>query len=110
MGYAYLAIAIVCEVIATTSLKASDGFSLPIPSAIVVVGYSASFYFLALVLKTIPVGIAYSIWAGLGIVLVSILGSIVYRQIPDLPAMLGMGLIIGGVLVIHLFSNSIHTG
>ena len=61
-------------------------------------------------LKTIPVGIAYSIWAGLGIVLVSILGSIVYRQIPDLPAMLGMGLIIGGVLVIHLFSNSIHAG
>ena len=110
MGYAYLAIAIVCEVIATTSLKASDGFSLQIPSAIVVVGYSASFYFLALVLKTIPVGIAYSIWAGLGIVLVAILGSIVYRQTPDLPAMLGMGLIIGGVLVIHLFSNSIHTG
>ncbi len=110
MGYAYLAIAIVCEVIATTSLKASDGFSLPIPSAIVVVGYSASLYFLALVLKTIPVGIAYSIWAGLGIVLVSILGSIVYRQIPDVPAMLGMGLIIGGVLVIHLFSNSIHAG
>ena len=110
MGYAYLAIAIVCEVIATTSLKASDGFSLPIPSSIVVVGYSASFYFLALVLKTIPVGIAYSIWAGLGIVLVAILGSIVYRQIPDLPAMLGMGLIIGGVLVIHLFSNSIHAG
>ena len=110
MGYAYLAIAIVCEVIATTSLKASAGFSLPIPSAIVVAGYSASFYFLALVLKTIPVGIAYSIWAGLGIVLVAILGSIVYRQIPDLPAMLGMGLIIGGVLVIHLFSNSIHAG
>ncbi|MEM7363803.1 MAG: multidrug efflux SMR transporter [Pseudomonadota bacterium] len=107
MGYVYLAIAIVSEVIATTSLKASDGFSHPIPSTIVIIGYSASFYFLALVLKTIPVGVAYAIWAGLGIVLVALLAAVVYRQIPDLPALLGMGLIISGVMVIHLFSKTV---
>lgn len=105
-GYIYLAIAITAEVIATSSMKALDGFSRPLPLFLVVVGYGISFWMLSLVVKTIPVGIAYAIWAGLGIVLVSIAAAILYRQHLDLPAVLGMALIIAGVVVIQLFSGS----
>ncbi|BCD85092.1 multidrug SMR transporter [Pseudomonas solani] len=105
-GYLYLAIAITAEVIATTSMKALDGFSKPVPLLLVVIGYSISFWMLSLVVKSIPVGIAYAIWAGLGIVLVSIAAVFLYQQKLDLPAMLGMGLIVSGVVVIQLFSNS----
>lgn len=105
-GYLYLAIAITAEVIATTSIKALDGFSKPVPLLLVVIGYSISFWMLSLVVKSIPVGIAYAIWAGLGIVLVSIAAVFLYQQKLDLPAMLGMGLIVSGVVVIQLFSNS----
>ncbi|PZE14790.1 multidrug DMT transporter [Pseudomonas sp. 57B-090624] len=104
-GYLYLAIAITAEVIATTSMKALDGFSKPLP-LLVVVGYSISFWMLSLVVKSIPVGIAYAIWAGLGIVLVSIAAVFLYQQKLDIPAMLGMGLIVSGVVVIQLFSGS----
>jgi small multidrug resistance pump len=106
MGYVYLAIAILAEVIATTALKAADGFRNPAPSLLVVVGYATAFYFLSLVLKSIPVGIAYAIWSGLGIVLITLIAALVYRQIPDGAAILGMALIIAGVAVISLFSHT----
>lgn len=105
-GYIYLAIAITAEVIATTSMKALDGFSRPLPLFLVVAGYSLSFWMLSIVVKTIPVGIAYAIWAGLGIVLVSVAAAALYQQKLDLPAVLGMALIIAGVAVIHLFSGT----
>ena len=107
MSYLWLTIAIVAEVIATTALKASAEFTRLIPSLIVVVGYAIAFYCLSIVLKTIPVGIAYAIWSGLGIVLITGLGYLLYQQTLDLPALVGMGLIITGVGVINLFSSSV---
>lgn len=104
-AYIYLLVAIITEVIATSSLKASAEFTRLWPSVVVVVGYCASFYFLTLVMRTIPVGVSYAIWSGLGIVLITTVGALVYRQVPDLPALLGMALIIAGVVVIHLFSG-----
>ncbi|MCU1718323.1 DMT family transporter [Pseudomonas sp. 5P_3.1_Bac2] len=105
-SYLYLAIAIVAEVIATSSMKALQGFSKPLPLILVVVGYCISFWMLSLVVKTIPVGIAYAIWAGLGIVAVSIAAVVLYDQRLDWPAIIGMGLIVCGVVVIQLFSHS----
>ncbi|HGN2539269.1 TPA: SMR family transporter [Proteus mirabilis] len=107
-GLTYLILAIISEVIATTVLKASDGFSRLYPSIVVVVGYCFSFSFWALsqVVKVMPLGIAYAIWSGLGIVLVSVAAVFVYQQKLDLPAIVGMTLIIAGVLVINLLSNS----
>ena len=107
MAYLYLTIAIVAEVVATNALKASEEFTKVVPSIVVVVGYGAAFYFLSLVLKVIPVGIAYAIWAGMGIVLVAIVAAIVFKQVPDLPAIIGMLLIISGVVVINVFSQTI---
>jgi small multidrug resistance pump len=104
--YAYLAIAIVSEVIATSALRAADGFTRLVPSILVVVGYAVAFLFLSLTLKTIPVGLAYAIWAGVGIVLVSLVAYFLYDQVLDAPALIGMGLIVAGVLVINLFSKS----
>ena len=108
MAYLYLAIAIVAEVIATSALKASAEFTKIFPSLIVVIGYGIAFYFMTLVLKTIPLGITYAVWSGLGIVLVAIFGALLYKQIPDIPAIFGMGLIITGVVVIHVFSKTIN--
>lgn len=107
MGHIYLAIAIVAEVIATSALKASAEFSKLIPSIIVVFGYGIAFYFLSLVLKTIPVGVAYAIWSGLGIVLISIVGLVVFGQKLDLAAVIGILLIVSGVVVMNLFSSTI---
>lgn len=106
MTYSYLAIAIIAEVIATSALKASKEFTNLIPSLIVVIGYAVSFYLLTHVLKTIPVGVTYALWSGLGIVLVTVAGIILYKQTPDLPAVLGMGLIVAGVVVISAFSKT----
>ena len=106
MGYLYLAIAIIFEIIATNALKASEEFTKLVPSIIVVVGYGSAFYFLSLVLKTIPVGIAYATWAGVGIALVAVVAAIAFKQIPDLPAIIGMGLIVSGVVVINVFSKT----
>ena len=106
MKYVYLFIAIVSEVVATSSLKASESFSKLIPSILVIVGYALAFYFLSLTVKVMPVGITYAIWSGVGIVLVTIAGIILYKQTPDLPAILGMILIMLGVLVINIFSNT----
>ncbi len=101
-----LAIAILAEVVGTSALKASEGFSRLWPSLVVVLGYAVAFYCLSLVLRSIPVGVAYAIWSGLGIVLITLVAWVVYGQTIDLPAMLGMGLIIAGVLVLNLFSKS----
>jgi len=101
-----LGAAIVCEVIATSALKASDGFSRLWPSVITALGYLVSFYLLALALKTIPVGVAYAIWSGLGIVLIAGIGWLVFGQKLDAAALLGMALIIAGVAVMNLFSGS----
>ncbi len=106
MGYLYLAIAIVAEVIGTTALKASEEFTRFWPSFIVVVGYGAAFYFLSLVLKTIPVGVAYAIWSGVGITLITLVGAILFKQIPDLAAVAGMTLIIAGIVVMNVFSKT----
>jgi small multidrug resistance pump len=103
-GAAYLAIAIVGEVIATSFLRASAGFTQLVPSVVVVVGYCVTFYFFSLALQTIPVGIGYAIWSGVGIILVSIIAFFAYGQ--TLPALIGIGLILAGVLVINLFSHS----
>nr|WP_319542613.1 multidrug efflux SMR transporter [uncultured Pseudodesulfovibrio sp.] len=107
MDYFYLAFAIVCEVVGTTAMQASNGFTRIGPSTVVVVGYGLAFYFLSLVLKTIPMGVAYAIWAGLGIVLIGISGVIFFKQSLDIPAMLGMGLIVAGVAVINIFSKAV---
>lgn len=106
-AFTYLAIAIISEVIATSALKASNEFTRLIPSLVVVIGYSIAFYCLALVLRTIPVGLSYAIWSGLGIVLITLVGAVVYKQIPDTAALIGMALIIAGVVVINVFSKTI---
>lgn len=102
----YLTMAIVAEVIATTMLKASEGFTRLWPSLVVVVGYGVAFWGLSMVVKTMPLGIVYAIWSGMGIVLVSIAAVFVYQQKLDWPDVLGMGLIIAGVLVINLLSKT----
>lgn len=101
-----LALAIVAEVVGTTALKASDGFTRLVPSLIVIVGYAVSFYCLSLVLRHIPVGITYAVWSGLGIVLITVAAFVLYGQRIDLAGWIGMGLIIAGVLVLNLFSRA----
>ncbi len=107
MAYLYLAIAIVSEVVGTAALKASEEFTRLVPSLIVVAGYASAFYFLTLTLRTIPVGIAYAIWAGAGIVLICLVSWILYKQTLDTPAIIGVGLIAAGVILINGFSGSI---
>ena len=106
MNYLWLAGAILSEVIATSSLKASNGFTRLLPSVLVVLGYGTAFYCLSQTLKTIPVGVAYAIWSGLGTVLIALVGLVLYKQRLDAAAMAGMGLIIAGVLVMNLLSKS----
>ncbi len=104
MSYFYLAIAIIGEVIGTSALKATEGFSRLGPSLVVVAGYGVAFYFLALALKTIPVGVAYAIWSGVGVALITLIGWAVFKQKLDAPALLGIALIVAGVVVIQFFS------
>ena len=106
MNWLYLSIAIVAEVIATSALKASDGFSRLGPALVVVVGYGVAFYFLSLALRGIPVGIAYAVWSGVGIVLISVIGWIAFGQRLDAAAVLGIGMIMAGVIVLNVFSRS----
>ncbi len=109
MAYLYLLTAIIGEVIATSALKSSNQFTRLIPSVVVFTGYATAFYFLSVTLNYIPIGVAYAIWAGAGILLVMLFGIIVYRQIPDIASIIGALLIISGVMVINLFSNtSVH--
>ena len=105
MTFVYLILAIVAEVIATSALKASVGFTRPLPSLLVVGGYGVAFYLLSLVLRTLPVGITYAIWAGLGIVLVTLVGIVVFGEKPDLPAVFGISLIVAGVVTLQGFSK-----
>ena len=105
-GFIYLSIAIVGEVIATSFLRASAGFTQLVPTLVVIIGYGFTFYFFSLALLTIPVGIGYAIWSGTGIVLISVIAYFAYGQTLDLPALVGIGLILSGVLVINLFSQS----
>lgn len=102
-----LAAAIVSEVIATSALKASDGFTQLWPSIVVIAGYGLAFYFLALTLRAIPIGVAYAIWSGVGIVLISAIGWLLFGQKLDAPAIIGITLIVAGVMVLNLFSKSL---
>ncbi len=106
MKWVYLVVAVCGEVLGTTALKSSEGFSRLAPSLIVVIGYGIAFYFLSLTLDKIPVGISYALWSGIGIVLISIIGWLFLGQRLDLAAMIGIGFIIVGVAVINLFSKS----
>jgi len=105
MPYVYLIIAIVGEVIGTSLLKMSDGMSKPWPTCASILAYGVTFYFLSLTLRTIPTGIAYAIWSGVGIVLITIIGWVFFKQVLDLAALCGLGLILAGVLVIQLLSK-----
>lgn len=106
MSYLYLAIAIVCEVIGTSALKATEGFTRLGPSIVVVVGYGLAFYFLSLTLRTVPVGVAYAIWSGAGVALITLIGWLVFKQRLDAAALAGIGLIVAGVVVIQFFSSA----
>lgn len=105
-GYVWLGVAIMAEVVATTSLKASEGFTRPLPSLVTALGYGLAFWCLSHAMRTVPVGIGYAIWSGVGIIAITAIAWVLFRQRPDLPAILGMGLILAGVLVINLFSKS----
>jgi len=106
MAWLYLSIAIISEVIGTLALKVSDGFNNLTASAICVIAYCVAFYCLSLVVKEVPVGVAYAVWSGAGIVLVTALGSIFFKQMPNIPTLLGMALIILGVIIINIFSKN----
>ncbi|MBL8584403.1 MAG: multidrug efflux SMR transporter [Rhizobiaceae bacterium] len=107
INYVYLIVAVAFEVVATTALKSTDGFTRLVPSVVAVAGYALAFYFLSLPLRTIPVGIVYALWCGFGILFITAIAWVYYRQVLDLPALLGIGLILAGVAVINLFSKSI---
>ncbi|MBB3475379.1 multidrug efflux SMR transporter [Sphingomonas sp. BK345] len=108
MHWFYLAGAIGFEIVATSALKAASGFTRPIPLIIVILGYVAAFYCLSVALRVIPMGIAYAIWSGIGIVVISLVGLLVYRQRLDGAALLGIALILAGTIVINLFSGARH--
>jgi small multidrug resistance pump len=105
-AWVFLVIAVVAEVIGTSFLKASAGFTKPLPSVMVVLGYGAAFYFLSLTLTTIPVGIAYAVWSGVGVTLIAAIGWLFLGQKLDAAALAGMGLIVAGVVVLNLFSKT----
>ncbi|MGR3756022.1 MAG: DMT family transporter [Tranquillimonas sp.] len=107
-AWAILLVAIVAETIGTAALQASQQFTRLVPSVVVVAGYAVSFWLLALALRSIPVGIAYAVWSGLGIVCIALIGRVVFGQRLDGPAFLGIALILAGVLVIQIFSRSGH--
>jgi len=105
LGYLYLLIAIIGEVVATTYLKSTNNFSEVMPTTYVVTGYGIAFYFMMLAMKTIPIAITYSIWAGVGISAITILGALKYKEVPDLMALIGLGLIIVGVIILVFYSK-----
>jgi len=109
-GYGALAAAIVLETIGTTFLQLSQQFTRPLPTVVMAVAYLGSFYFLSITLRFIPVGIAYAVWSGLGVVLITCIGLFVFHQKLDAPALLGLGLIISGVVVLNVFSKTITHG
>jgi small multidrug resistance pump len=106
MSYLYLAIAIVAEVIATSVMNLSDGFTKPVPTIVTAVGYLVAFYFLSLTLRTVPTGVAYAIWSGVGIVLITAVAWVFQGQRLDMPALAGIALIVAGVVVMNMFSKT----
>ncbi|MCK3658190.1 multidrug transporter [Pasteurellaceae bacterium Pebbles2] len=100
-----LAIAIMIEVVGTNSIKASEGFTKPLPTAIAIVAFVTALYLLSIITKTLPIGIVYAVWSGVGIILTAIVAYFLFDQKPDLAGFIGMAMIIGGVLVINLFSS-----
>lgn len=106
MGYLFLAAAIFCEVCATSALKAAEGFSRLGPSVVVVLGYAAAFYSLSFAIRTIPLGVAYAVWSGVGTALLAIVGVVVYKQAMDAAAIAGVSLILLGVVVLNVFSRA----
>jgi small multidrug resistance pump len=105
-SYLFLFLAIISELTGTTFLKKSESFTKLVPTAITVVAMVLAFYFLSIAVRTIPIGTAYAIWSGVGIVFISIIGALVYKQIPDLPAMIGIALIVAGVVIVNVFSKT----
>ena len=105
MNYVYLAMAILAEVAATSALKASNGFTKLYPSLLVVAGFGVAFFFLSLSLRTIPVGVAYAIWSGVGITLIVVIAAVMFKQVPDLGALAGIALIVAGVIVLNATSR-----
>jgi len=107
MAWLWLFVAILLEVVATTALKASKSFTVLVPSLVVVAGYAAAFYCMSIPLQKLPMGIVYAVWSGLGIVVIALVGVVRYREVLDMPALAGMGLILAGVFVITLLSSSV---
>lgn len=107
MSYLYLTLAIVAEVVATSALKRTEQFTRVWPSLVVALGYAVAFYFLTLVLRSMSIGVTYAMWSGLGVLLVTVVGAVLYREVPDAPAVIGMALIVAGVVVMNLFSRSV---
>ncbi|MEC7504852.1 MAG: multidrug efflux SMR transporter [Candidatus Thermoplasmatota archaeon] len=105
-NWVYLGLAIVSEVLATASLKSTEGFTRLVPSIVVLVGYSAAFYFLSLTLDTIPIGVAYAVWSGVGVATITLVSFVLYDQKIDLAGLVGIGLIVAGVVVLRLFSET----
>lgn len=105
-NWVYLGLAIFSEVVATASLKSTEGFTRLVPSIVVLVGYSAAFYFLSLTLDTIPIGVAYAVWSGVGVATITLVSFVVYDQKIDAAGLLGIGLIVAGVVVLRLFSEA----
>ncbi|EDM38598.1 Small multidrug resistance protein [Pedobacter sp. BAL39] len=105
-SYLFLFLAIICELTGTTFIKKSEGFTKLGPSIIVVLAMVAAFYFLSIATKTIPIGVAYAIWSGVGIVFITAIGALVFKQVPDVYAIIGLSLIVAGVLVINLLSKT----
>lgn len=106
-NWLFLSAAILAEVVGTSALKSSEGFSKPWPSLLVVVAYGAAFFLLSLTLRTIPVAVAYAVWSGAGIVLIALAGWLLFGQRLDAPALLGIGLIVAGVVVLNVFSRTV---
>ena len=105
-NWVYLGLAIFSEVIATASLKSTEGFTRLVPSIVVLVGYAAAFYFLSLTLDTIPIGVAYAVWSGVGVATITLVSLVVYDQKIDAAGLMGIGLIVAGVIVLRLFSEA----
>jgi small multidrug resistance pump len=107
MYYLYLGLAVLFEVIGSSFIKASDGFTKALPTVIVAVAYLICFYFFSLALKGIPLGVAYAVWGGLGIILTTLISVFIFKQTIDFPAVIGIALIVSGVFVINFFSKAI---
>ena len=105
-NWVYLGLAIFSEVVATASLKSTEGFTRLMPSLVVLVGYSAAFYFLSLTLDTIPIGVAYAVWSGVGVATITLVSFVIYDQKIDAAGLIGIGLIVAGVVVLRLFSEA----